>query len=429
MNNKTIISSKEYNISQDKIDVNALSIIQRLQQSNFVAYIVGGGIRDLLLNKPPKDYDIVTDAPPEVIKKIFKRRAIIIGRRFKIVHIMFERIRIDNNNNKIIDRNVIEVSTFRSTKISKQDTSIHGKILFDNNYGTFHEDAYRRDFTINALYYDPINEVIVDFHNGINDIKNKIIKMIGNPEKRIVEDPVRILRAIRLSSKLDCSIDTNIISCIDNYKHLIINEPTRRLYEEMLKFLLSGHSLCAIQKIQQFNLPKIIFPLFRKIIFAEKSIASHLLSSTDLRIQQNQDVSVIFMLACLLWDLVHTNYLNVSGDNRYQNLLNAISDVRQFAYECGITKVIFGQIQIIWQLQYNLENPLPKKIAIITNNNKFRQAWRLFKLRFDFNQINPDLYSLWNKYLNTENPDEKKLITSEFKHFVFKKNKVKNYNR
>lgn len=428
MNNKTVIDSKEFNISQDKIDANALSIIQRLQQSNFVAYIVGGGIRDLLLNKTPKDYDIVTDAPPEIIKKIFRHRAIIIGRRFKIVHIMFEKIRLDNNNNKIVERNIIEVSTFRSTKISKQDTSVHGKILFDNNYGTFHEDAYRRDFTINALYYDPVNEIIVDFHNGINDIKNKIIKMIGDPEKRVVEDPVRILRAIRLSSKLECSIDNNIIPCIDNYKHLIINEPIRRLYEEMLKFLLSGHSLCAIQKIQQFNLPKTIFPLFRKIIFSENNIAYNLLNNTDLRIQKNQDVSVIFMLACLFWDLVYTNYINIIGDNKYQNLLNAISNIRQFAYQCGVTKVVFSQIQIIWQLQYNLENPLPKKIAIITNNNKFKQAWNLFKLRFEFNQINSDIYDLWNKYLNMDNLDGKKEVIAEFRNFVLKKNKAKNHS-
>ncbi|MFN7095464.1 MAG: polynucleotide adenylyltransferase PcnB, partial [Burkholderiales bacterium] len=179
---KKTLSAAKYGVSNQLVNSDAMYVIEKLHSHGFDGYIVGGGIRDLLLRKTPKDFDIVTNATPELVRKIFKRNSIIIGRRFKIVHVVFNNINPDKmiNNRPLRERNIIEISTYRSAKILQQSLNEYGRIMVDNNYGNQKEDSSRRDFTINALYYDPIREVIIDYHDGIKDIEAKVVRMIGD---------------------------------------------------------------------------------------------------------------------------------------------------------------------------------------------------------------------------------------------------------
>lgn len=433
---KQIIAAKEYQISHNLIDTNALKVIKKLQKSGFEAYIVGGAIRDLLLAIPPKDFDIVTNASPEVVRKVFKNKALIIGRRFKIVHVIFEQTSYRTSDNIEIDigsvdleslepqhlkiireRQIIEVSTYRSTKVSNNNINQFGKIVVDNNYGTQSEDANRRDFTINALYYDPIKEIIVDYHNGMADLQNRQIRIIGEPISRYTQDPVRILRAIRLAIKLNLEIENKTAKAFEKSKHLLVNEHPGRLYEEMLKILLSGHSLRCIHYLINLGLPKEVFILFDKLFFgkAQDELALKILEKTDKRLQEGNAVSTMFILAGLMWNFVYQNWNRnkIPESNSRDYLLEAIYEVRNYAYTIGVTRSAFNSLSDIWLLQFDFENLSPKRLNNVINHMRFRQAWHLFSLRYEFGQIDIENFKWWDKFINA-NPHERLLIAEEF---------------
>ena len=227
-------------INHDLISDAAIDIVIKLQENDYEAYIVGGAIRDILLDHPPKDFDIATNAKPEDIRKIFKYSR-IIGRRFKLVHVIY-------------NRETIEVSTFRTAPTEK----IHMKngILKDNEYGSMSEDIKRRDFTINALYYDPINKKLIDTFDGKSDIKKKIVKLIGDPQKRFTEDPIRVLRALRFTAKLDMGIHHDTLKHIKPSMKLLETIPHSRLFDEILKFFLTGHAIKSLAIFREYNLTK-----------------------------------------------------------------------------------------------------------------------------------------------------------------------------
>ncbi len=410
------INAFEINVNKGMVNSDALNVIQKLQQHNFDGYVVGGGVRDLILGKIPKDFDVVTNATPEEVKRIFKRNSIIIGRRFRLVHVLFESINPDKiiNNRPLMDRHVIEVSTYRSNKIRKHVLSEHGRILEDNVYGTMLEDASRRDFTVNALFYDPINEVIFDGHDGLRDLKLKLIRIIGDPAERYIEDPVRIIRAIRLSIKLGLNIEEQTKEPFADLKELLKNEPRGRMYEEMLKLLRSGHAVECISSIDELNIPHNVFPLFDEIFFIENpdELAMRIVAKTDERISSGEDVSTIFILAGLMWNMINNEWqiLLGSGGSPRQTLTDAISHFKGFAYSLGITRHAYTLMRDVWLLQLDFETPNLKRIDIILSHQRLRQAWHLFSTRHEFGQVDTGLHQWWDKFMIAIDDERARLL-------------------
>jgi poly(A) polymerase len=429
MAKKTVPASK-YNVSNQGISADALYVIEKLQEHGYDGFIVGGGIRDLLLGKKPKDFDIVTNATPEMIRKVFRRNSLIIGRRFKIVHVVFENINPEKivNNRPIVERHAIEVSTYRSHKVRNSNLSQHGRIMVDNEYGTQKEDAIRRDFTINALFYDPIAEVIVDYNDGLKDIQDKYIKIIGNPRNRYIEDPVRILRAIRLSAKLGLNIHKDTAKPFSEIKHLLANESRGRKYEEMLKILASGYSASCVNALKQLEIPREVFPLFDQLFFnndESDKLALKILERTDTRIAEGNDISVVFMLAGLMWPKIYNNWHNAPhGTPIKQALIDSIIKNRSFALnEIGITKSIYTSMSDVWLLQLDLEHPNIKKIDNILNAHRFRQACYLYDVRNEINQVDANLHNWWQKLIEADEDNQEQLLHELKEHFNISSNR------
>lgn len=413
---KQLYSTNTFNVNKTMIDPNALSVIKELQKHHFQAYIVGGGIRDLILGFKPKDFDIATDATPEQVKKIFNRNAIIIGRRFKIVHVFYHTLnqaRSEKHHKKLYDRHILEISTFRSNQ-QNVEKNIHGRVMSDNFYGTIDEDAKRRDFTINALYYDPIAETIIDYSHGIQDIQAKTINIIGKPQERYIEDPVRILRAIRLADKLNLGIDDNTRIPFQTTKHLLQNEPKGRLFEEMLKILQSGSSANVIKELKELKISKNVFPLFEvDNIIEDKSLAQLVLQKTDERIKNNEDISIPFVLAGILWSKVEDSWNHYKSFEKYSNkeaLLQAISSRKWVLFDSGITQYLYNSIKEIWMLQYDLENPNLKKLESLLANNRLRQAWHLYNLRNTISKAPNKLFLWWDSFMDESIKDKTDLL-------------------
>ncbi len=410
------INAHDINIHRGMINSHALNVIQKLQQHNFDGYIVGGGVRDLILGKIPKDFDVVTNATPEEVKRIFKRNSIVIGRRFRLVHVMFEGINPDKiiNNRPLMDRHVIEVSTYRSNKIRKHVLSEHGRILEDNVYGTMAEDASRRDFTVNALFYDPINEVVFDGHGGLDDLNNKLIRIIGDPRERYIEDPVRILRAIRLSIKLGLNIEAKTREPFTELKDLLANEPRGRMYEEMLKLLRSGYAIDCIAAIDDLDIPSGVFYLFDRIFFTKNpdELAMRIVAKTDERIVSGEDVSTIFILAGLMWNMVNKEWqkLLASGDSPRQTLTDAISHFKGFAYSLGVARHAYTLMRDVWLLQLDFDNPSVKRVDVILSHQRLRQAWHLYATRHEFGQVDTVLYQWWDKFMEATDEQRADLL-------------------
>ncbi len=406
---KKTISAQNLGINKQLVKHDAIYVIEKLHANKFDGYIVGGGVRDLLLNKTPKDFDIVTNATPEQVKKIFKKNSLIIGRRFKIVHVIFDNINPEKmiNNRPINERHIIEISTYRSSKVNKDNLNERGRIVEDNNYGTQKEDAIRRDFTINALYYDPINEVVIDYNNGLKDIEKKLIRIIGEPKKRYTEDPVRMLRAFRLAVKLNLQIEKNTFTPFAKMKYLLTHENKGRMYEEMLKILLSGSAIQCINKLREANLPHGVFTLFDHLFFKTNpdTFAIKSLEKTDARLQETSDVSLVFILSGLMWSMVYAAWQKsiASGTDTHQALLDAIYQNKDFANSIGITKYTFSAMRDVWLLQLEFETPSIKHLGHILTVPRFRQAWHLFSLRHDAGQIDPVMFIWWDRFINGDN--------------------------
>ncbi len=307
----------EHGIDQGLLDDYAVRVVRTLKEAGHQAYIVGGAVRDLLVGLRPKDFDVATDATPEQVKALF-RRAFIIGRRFRIVHVIFGRGR---------DHEVIEVSTFRALldaaaadqvsgneKTSKQELSgkahvvdASGRVLRDNVWGPQIEDAARRDFTVNALYYDPTEQIVVDYHHGFQDAKKRVLRMIGDPATRYREDPVRIIRVVRFAAKLGFAIDPKTQAPIKEMASLLANVPASRMFDEMIKLLQTGHALKSLDELRKQGLHRGVFPILDALLNptqrheARERFVNLALADTDRRVAEGLAVAPSFMLACLLW--------------------------------------------------------------------------------------------------------------------------------
>ncbi|WP_217541340.1 polynucleotide adenylyltransferase PcnB [Vibrio metschnikovii] len=375
-----VITRQEHNISRQLISENALKVLYRLHGAGFDAYLVGGGVRDLLLNHTPKDFDIATNATPEQIRQLF-RNCRLIGRRFRLAHIMF-------------GRDVIEVATFRghhqeiNQHIAAQSEA--GMLLRDNVYGTIDEDAERRDFTVNAMYYNIADYSIHDYAGGIEDLDDKLIRLIGDPQTRYREDPVRMLRAIRFAVKLDFDIEEDTAAPIETLAPLLKEIPSARLYEESLKMLQSGHGLETYHLMREYNLFQQLFPQVAEYFTEDYSSQTEqmldlVLDSTDLRIEEGKRINPAFVFAAFLWYPMVTiaeQLMASKALNFYDAVMEASNDILdQVVKSIAIPRRHTTTIREIWQMQLRLPRRNGKRAFRLLELNKFRAGFDFLEMR------------------------------------------------
>ncbi|CAG0901986.1 unnamed protein product, partial [Darwinula stevensoni] len=425
---------KAFGVTNQGFDPNAIEVTKVLQQAGYEAYIVGGAVRDLLLGIKPKDFDVATSATPEQVRDLF-RRARLIGRRFQIVHVYF-------------GRDVIEVTTFRGQSDDAVVLANHrkthlknvagdavqdegGRLLRDNVWGTLEEDANRRDFTINAFYYDPSNEQLIDLHDGISDLKTKSLRLIGDPVVRYTEDPVRMLRAVRLMAKTACKIEKGCLESIPQLAPQLAQVSTARLFDESLKLLLSGHALEGVDHLAKLGLLPYLLPILQEnpkksIAFElyKKSFITHILQATDQRLQADLSVSPGFLLAGLLWpSLCEKNlYWLKQGEAPLSALQIAIQDViSEQQHHLPIPARLLGTMREIWLLQPRLEKRTVKTVHRVVESPRYRAAYDFLWIRADVSRalnhdnidpINPSLPEWWDDFANGDDQKRMDLIDS-----------------
>ncbi|WCP67566.1 polynucleotide adenylyltransferase PcnB [Vibrio tubiashii] len=389
-----IITRQEHNISRKKISDNALKVLYRLHGAGFDAYLVGGGVRDLLLGQAPKDFDIATNATPEQIRQLFKNCR-LIGRRFRLAHIMF-------------GRDIIEVATFRghhqepSKNVSQQ--SKEGMLLRDNVYGTIDEDAERRDFTVNAMYYSIGDYSIHDYAGGIEDLEDKLIRLLGDPETRYREDPVRMLRAIRFAVKLDFDIEEDTAEPIEELSTLLQDIPPARLYEESLKMLQSGHGLETYHLMREYNLFQQLFPTISEFFTEDYSSQTEqmldlVLDSTDQRIEEGKRINPAFMFAAMLWYPLQEKAKQLM-EKRKLSFYDAIMEASNYVLDDQVRTIAIPRrhtatIREIWQLQLRMPRRNGKRAFRLMELNKFRAGFDFLEMRGEIEQGDTELLAKW----------------------------------
>jgi poly(A) polymerase len=404
-----------HGIDVNLVDERAMNVVRTLQQAGFEAYVVGGAVRDLLLGLRPKDFDVATNATPEQVKGLF-RRAFIIGRRFRIVHVVYGRGR---------EHEVIEVSTFRAyldnaaaeqvagnEKTSRSELAgmkhavdSTGRVLRDNVWGPQEEDAVRRDFTINAMYYDPITQVVVDYHNGLKDAKNKTIRMIGDAATRYREDPVRIIRAVRFSAKLSplgFELESKTAAPLIKSQELLADVPQSRLFDEMLKLLQTGHALASIATLKKLGMSRGIYPLLDVVVErADQPFVNAALKDTDRRVGEGKPVAPSFLLACVLWADVRDGWARrqAGGQPGHPALFDAIDDV----FHSRIGDVSGGgklasDMREIWVMQPRFEKRTGSAPWGLVDQARFRAAFDFMRLRADIGEVEEVLADWWQEF-------------------------------
>jgi len=353
------------------IDKDAKKVVKTLNEAGHEAYLVGGCIRDLLLNHKPKDFDIATSAIPEQVHKIFKRSR-LIGRRFRLVHIMFS------------SRKYIEVATFRSGKIRQAS---NGSIVRDNLYGTLKEDAFRRDFSVNGLYYDIQKSQIIDYVGGLEALNSSKIKMIGKPVERFQEDPVRMIRAIRFKVKLGATLDPKISKSIANQAHLLAKIPAARLYDECIKLFHNENAYDVFKQLLKFGLLNYLFPQTKETEFINKTLIN-----TSNRIKNGKPVTPAFIFAVFLWAALNKRYkeLNKQKKSQILTMVQASEEViSKQTKQVLMPRWLSARVKDIWLMQHQLENCSIKKAKELIRHPRFRMAYDFFVLRSE--SIDPEL--------------------------------------
>ncbi len=394
-------SKRTHGIDKRHISNAALKTIDGLQKAGFAAFIVGGAVRDLMLGKTPKDFDIATNATPEEVRQIF-RRSRIIGRRFRIVHVMY-------------GAETIEVTTFRGHHSSEDDNAQvadSGRILRDNVFGSQEEDAVRRDFSINALYYDPSTEEVWDYHHGVDDIKKGVLRVIGDVETRYREDPVRMLRAVRLSAKLGFRIDRASEAPIASMADLLQDVPPSRMFDEMLKLFLSGHAMESANALRKHGLHHGVLPLLDVVLeqpMGERFV-NLALKNTDQRVLEDKPVSPAFLFACLLWHEVLAAWQKYqkAGERPIAALHQAMHDVSDIqAEKLAIPKRYAVNMKEIWSLQPRFEQRAGQRPFRLLENERFRAGYDFLLLRCESGELDMSLAEWWDTFahadMNTRN--------------------------
>ena len=362
------------------LDKDALKVVKTIHKAGFEVYLVGGCVRDLLLGLEPKDFDIATNAKPEQVHKLFKRSR-LIGRRFRLVHVMFSA------------RKFIEVATFRSGQVQ---TAKSGVIVRDNCYGSLEDDVVRRDFNINALYYDIHKHEVIDYVGGLKDLEVKEIHIIGEAKLRFSEDPVRMIRAIRFSEKIGAELSDEVKSCILDQASLLSNISPARLYEECIKLFHNEYSFGVYEQLEKYGLLKHLFKQTQKNEFIKKALLN-----TAARIKQNKPVTPVFLFAVFLWQAQNERFVMIKKKQRsfYLAITQASEEViiNQIK-QVSLPKWLTARIKDIWIMQSKLEKMHPKKVDDLLQNPRFRMAYDFLLLRSQ--SINPELKDVakfWTK--------------------------------
>ncbi len=405
---KSVIPREEHAISRADISDNALKVLYRLKNAGYQSLLVGGGVRDLLLRRAPKDFDVATDARPEEIRKLF-RNCRLIGRRFRLAHIHF-------------GSEIIEVATFRGQHAGDQGDDgqiVNGMIVRDNVYGTLEEDAWRRDFTINSLYYNIRDFSVIDYVGGMEDIHHRQLRLIGDPVQRYQEDPVRMLRAIRFAAKLDFDIESATEAPLHDLADLLEGVPPARLFEEINKLFLSGHAEPTFELLRKYDMFGALFPQTDEYLkeededgrFAE--FLRHALRNTDQRIQEGKPVTPAFLLAALLWGPVHRmkeRYLE-----RGMTLTDALSAAMDSvmagqSQRVSLPRRFHTPMREIWQLQDRFLKRAPKRSLRLLKHPRFRAAYDFLLLRAQAGEAEQDLADWWTQFYESDEDNRRDLV-------------------
>jgi len=410
------VPASVHGIDPELVDRRAADVVRTLKEAGFEAYIVGGAVRDLLLGLKPKDFDVATNATPEQVKGLF-RRAFIIGKRFRIVHVVHGRGR---------EHEVIEVSTFRAyldnTAIEQQVSGnektsraalagmthavdASGRVLRDNVWGPQDEDATRRDFTVNAMYYDPETQVVVDYHKGIQDAKKKLLRMIGDPATRYREDPVRIIRAVRFSAKLAAlgfTIEPKTAGPLIASQALLSDVPQSRMFDEMLKLLQTGHALATIAQLKKLGMATGIYPLLDVVVErADTPFVQAALTDTDRRVGEGKPVAPSFLLACVLWQDVKTGWDRrlAQREHPFPALQGAIDDVfdQRIGDVSGRGKLA-ADMREIWVMQPRFDKRAGTTPFSMVTHLRFRAGFDFLRLRADVGEVEEALAEWWQEF-------------------------------
>ena len=409
------VPASVHGIDPELVDRRAFDVVRNLQDAGFEAYIVGGAVRDLLLGLRPKDFDVATNATPEQVKSLF-RRAFIIGRRFRIVHVVYGRGR---------EHEVIEVSTFRAyldnaaaeqvsgnEKTSKaalagmtHAVDASGRVLRDNVWGPQEEDAVRRDFTLNAMYYDPATQMVVDYHKGIQDAKKKTLRMIGDPATRYREDPVRIIRAVRFAAKLSplgFSLEAKTAAALVPSRKLLAEVPQSRLFDEMLKLLQTGHGLATIEQLKKLGLAQGIYPLLDVVVErANTPFVACALQDTDRRVAEGKSVAPSFLLAAVLWQDVRDGWSArlAKKENTFPALQEAIDEVfNQRIGDVSGRGKLAGDMREIWVMQPRFDKRVGSGPHGLVEQARFRAGFDFMRLRAEVGEIEMELADWWEDF-------------------------------
>ena len=403
----TIHGKDKHAIRKEDISRCARRTCEELQRAGHAAFVVGGAARDLLLGRKPKDFDIATSATPEEVRSIF-RRSRIIGRRFQIVHVL-------------CGAETVEVSTFRAhftREATEENTDEHGRMLSDNVFGTQAEDAMRRDFTVNALFYDPVKEEVWDYVHGMKDLKSKKLVMIGDPAARYREDPVRMLRAARLAAKLGLEIDAKTKEPIREMRHLLENVPQARLFEEILKLLLSGNAVECVRVLRELELHHGLLPLLDTALEDPEAgpFAMAALRATDERLAADKPVSPAFLLAALLWGQVERNLRKFEGKG--QPTIPALHSAMHEALDeqrgtLAIPKRFDATMKELWLMQPRFLQRGGHRPYRLLEHPRFRAAYDFFALRAASANAPQEAARWWERFQDANADERERMLVSD----------------
>jgi poly(A) polymerase len=375
-------------------------VLYRLKKSGYQAHLVGGGVRDLLLGREPKDFDVATDATPEQVKACF-RNCRLIGRRFRLAHVRF-------------GREIIEVATFRSANFGKTEQSANGMVLDDNLYGTIEEDALRRDFTVNALYYNIADFSVIDYSTGMEDLEAGLLRLLGDPVTRYREDPVRMLRAVRFAAKLGFNIEPATEAPIHELGHLLADIPPARLFEEVLKLFVSGYAVSTFEKLRHYDLFGQLFPQTEAALSHEEHefplmLVLKGLENTDRRLAAEKPVTPAFLFAVLLWEPLRRMaeaFEREEGASPYAAIQQAAGLVigRQIQ-RVSIPRRFTTPMREIWGLQPRFHNTRGKRPARLLAHPRFRAAYDFLLLRAEAGEVDTALAKWWTDYQTRQGLD------------------------
>ncbi|MEM7359248.1 MAG: polynucleotide adenylyltransferase PcnB [Pseudomonadota bacterium] len=407
MNTPTTYSATEVGISQESISENALKVVSDLQEAGYQAYLVGGCVRDLLLGNKPKDFDVTTDATPEQIKKTFKNSR-IIGRRFKLVHVRF-------------GYEVIEVATFRADASNREEVGRNemsegdqGQLLRDNVFGSLEEDVERRDFRVNALYFDPNADEVLDYVGGLEDLRARKLVSIGEPKQRFREDPVRMLRVIRFSAKLDFEMEPEALEMIEEEGKLLSHVSSARLFEEVLKLFHGGAAYETYLMLRKYGLFKYLFPFTDQGVLDEvEGMPERALQNTDKRIAEGKPVIPAFLFACMMWDPVKADarILMNDGTPEPQAWRIAMNDgLRDQNQYVAVPRRLAEIILDIWNIQFRLIKRNPRMIKASLNNRRFRAAYDFLLLRTALHEVDEEIADWWTRIQEVDAAEREEMI-------------------